>query len=85
MYDLYIAVTTLPNLDYDKIIYCFSKYMEFENNLITKKLFVQNMEMKIQNKEFRGEMLPLLPRNQPSFDPDLAYEHTFNKLITRLL
>lgn len=84
LYDLYIAITTLNNLNYEKIISCFKSYMQFENNKISKKNFIDNMEIKLQNKEFLGDMLPLFPRNISVFNPLEAYELVRKNLLELL-
>jgi predicted nucleotidyltransferase component of viral defense system len=82
LYDFYIAITTLSNLDFQKIIECFNHYMEAEGNKISRKNFIENMEIKLQNKEFLGDMIPLFPRDRNSFDPKEAYNLLFNNLVS---
>lgn len=84
LYDLYMASTTLESLDIEKIIYCFKKYMNFENNKISTKLFTENMNLKMQNPEFLNDMLPLFPKSRMKFDPAEAYELVLKNLITKL-
>lgn len=84
LYDLYIALTTLEKLDSDKIIHCFKEYMKFEGNRVTRKLFIENMIIKMQNQEFTGDMLPLFPHNKKEFDPAIAYDLVLNRLIKKL-
>ena len=83
LYDLYIALTNISKLDLDAILKCFQKYMSHLNHNISKSLFLENLEIKIQKKDFRGDMLPLLPR-QKTFDLDEAYEHVRKHLIEKL-
>jgi len=84
LYDLYIAFTTLENLDIEKIIYCFKRYMSFKDNIISAKLFIENMNLKMQNPEFLNDMLPLFPRTKMNFDPVRAYELVLQNLIAKL-
>ena len=81
LYDFYIAITTLHSLNFQKIIDCFDYYMKVEGNKISKKNFIDNMETKLQNKEFLGDMLPLFPRDRSSFDPHEAYKLVLENLI----
>lgn len=64
LYDLYVAFRTLPNLDRQAILHCFAKYIAFEGSFISKTLFLENMSLKLQNKEFRDDIIPLLPRQK---------------------
>lgn len=81
LYDFYIAITTLPSLDFQKIIDCFHHYMKAESNKVSKKNFIDNMELKLQNKEFLGDMLPLFPRDKNGFNPQDAYNLVLKNLI----
>lgn len=84
LYDLYIALRTLSHLDKQAILHCFLKYMAFEENRISKSLFLENMDFKLQNKEFREDLIPLLPRQKEPFVPEVAYEHVRENLLEYL-
>ncbi len=47
LYDLYIALTTISNLDEEQIILCFREYTN--SNPVLKKDFIQNIELKLGN------------------------------------
>jgi len=84
LYDLYKALTTLE-LDADAIVRCFHEYMRQADHHITRQLFIDCMELKLQNKEFRIDMQPLLPHHETTtFDPDIAYEYIRKHLLERL-
>lgn len=74
LYDLYMALTTLSNLDHEMIIRCFTEYTKHAQTPISRLEFLQNMKMKLKNNEFRGDILPLLPRQIEPYDPDIAFE-----------
>ncbi|ADG25715.1 TPA: nucleotidyl transferase AbiEii/AbiGii toxin family protein [Legionella pneumophila] len=81
LYDLYIALNTLKTLDTSKILHCFREYMKFGGHNISKKLFVDNMEAKMQHTGFCGDMSPLLPTGMKMFDPQEAYAYVLEALI----
>lgn len=84
LYDLHLAITKIDNLDYKAIVSCFKEYMKFVGHNVTQKLFIANMEAKLQNKGFCGDMAPLLPHGIEMFSPTAAYlsvkEHLIDKL-----
>lgn len=84
LYDLYVALTTLDNLDVNKLIRCFHQYMHFEDHQVSGKQFEANMAQKLQNKEFRLDIAPLLPQGKAEFDPDVAYAHVYAQLLSKL-
>ncbi len=83
LFDLYVALTQ-QQPDTDKVLQCYNKYMEFVVERVpTYKEFVQNMEQKMQDDEFLGDVLPLL-RPDISFDSTIAYELVYNSLIDQM-
>jgi len=84
LYDLYIAFRTFPNLDRLAILECFSKYLAFDGLRISKKLFLENMSLKLKNKEFREDIIPLLPRQKEPFVAESAYQHVRENLLEYL-
>lgn len=84
LYDLYVALTSLPALDTNAIIHCFTEYMRNEGHVITRQLFLKNMEEKLKNNEFRYDIVPLLPHTVPPFNPEEAYEIVRVQLIEKL-
>nr|HPE77133.1 nucleotidyl transferase AbiEii/AbiGii toxin family protein [Draconibacterium sp.] len=56
LFDLYWAITN-NNLNFEKLIYCYREYMEFVvKQLPTKKMFLLNMDEKINDPEFTGDI-----------------------------
>lgn len=84
LYDLYVALRTISPLDREAILYCFTRYVAFEGNSISKVLFLENMTLKLQNKEFREDIIPLLPRQKEPFIADIAYHHVREHLLDYL-
>lgn len=85
LYDLHVALSTFPNLDCKAILHCFSEYLSFGGHNISKALFLENMTLKLKNKEFREDIIPLLPRQSGSFDAETAYQHVRERLLEHLL
>jgi predicted nucleotidyltransferase component of viral defense system len=84
LYDLFIALRTFPNLNREAILECFSKYLAHDGLCISKKLFLENMSLKLKNKEFREDIIPLLPRQKEPFVAEIAYQHVRENLLEYL-
>jgi len=84
LYDLHVALSTFPDLDCKAIIHCFSEYLSFGGHNISKALFLENMAFKLKNKEFREDIIPLLPRQNGSFDAEIAYQQVRERLLEHL-
>jgi len=64
LYDLHKAIST-QNLSTEKIIQCYREYMSFAvEKPPTAKEYLQNMELKMQNAEFLGDIFFLLRPNE---------------------
>ena len=83
LYDLYIALTTLPHLNTDIIVHCFKEYTKQQHQSISKMHFLSNIEKKLLNKEFIEDIIPLLPR-QKIFDVQSAYHIIKDQLIEKI-
>lgn len=68
LFDMWFAMTQ-KNVDPNKIIEAWNFYMKEENNSVTQKEFLENMEKKILDQDFLGDMEGLLR-------PDLSYKIT---------
>lgn len=83
LFDLYYALTNL-DLDTESIIKCYKEYMTFSvDSPPTKKQFLQNMEKKIENPDFQGDIYALL-RPGVEYEPEQAYAMIKTKLIEKL-
>lgn len=61
LFDLYKALTLVPELDDNKVIECYQAYMNFVvDHVPTYKEFVANMAAKLQDSEFLGDTAQLL-------------------------
>lgn len=84
LFDLQVALDK-AELDVDKILECYNKYMEFVvDKAPTYKQFIQNMEQKIQDPEFLNDTDILLRHGADKFDPKHAYKLVKEKLIDRM-
>ena len=83
LFDLYYALEKL-DLDIDKIIDCFHAYMqEEENKAPTAREFELNLEEKMQDEEFTGDITALL-RPEIEYNPNDAHLAIINKIISKL-
>ena len=65
LFDLWFAISN-SKLEIHKIIECFKFYMENENHYVSSSEYISNMEMKIADTEFHGDVEGLLR-------PDIKY------------
>ncbi|MGN8225524.1 nucleotidyl transferase AbiEii/AbiGii toxin family protein [Gracilimonas sp. BCB1] len=83
LFDLYYAFENL-DLDIGKIIECFHAYMDQEENKApTAREFELNLEEKMKDNEFVGDIMALL-RPGIEYDQEEAYENISSKLIQKL-
>jgi predicted nucleotidyltransferase component of viral defense system len=83
LFDLYRALTT-HNLDTGKIIHCYREYIGFVvDNPPTQKEYLLNMEQKIEDDEFLGDISMLL-RPDENYNPQVAWELVRRELIEKL-
>ncbi|MFH1831287.1 MAG: nucleotidyl transferase AbiEii/AbiGii toxin family protein [bacterium] len=84
LFDLYMAITMVPNIDTSLIVRCFLEYMARSGQHVSREDFLKNIEKKLENKDFQGDILPLLPKQKNSFDSRVAYEYLREKLFDKL-
>ena len=83
LFDLFHALTNL-DLDTSALIKCYKEYMAFSvNRLPTKKQFLLNMEEKMQDPVFEGDMYSLL-RPGIEYDQIKAYELIKTELLEKI-
>jgi predicted nucleotidyltransferase component of viral defense system len=66
LFDLWFAISN-SNLEIQKIIECFKFYMEHEKHSVSSSEYISNMEMKVEDSEFQGDVEGLLK-------PDIKYD-----------
>jgi len=83
LFDLYYAISNL-NLDISKIINCYKEYMAFSvEKPPTQKQFLLNMEQKLNDPDFKGDIYGLL-RPGVEYDQVKAYELIKTDLIEKI-
>jgi len=84
LYDLHKALIQVPELDKEAILQCYQEYMKFVvGQSPTRKQFVQNMEAKMLDIEFLGDLAALIRPNE-KYNQEEAYELVKTKIIERL-
>ena len=83
LFDLYHALINL-NLDTNTIVKCYREYMAFSvEKPPTQKQFLQNMELKLEDPDFEGDIYALL-RPGVEYDQNKAYDLVKRKLIEKI-
>jgi predicted nucleotidyltransferase component of viral defense system len=83
LFDLYKAFTH-SKVDISAIIKCYKRYMEFSVGQVpSKKEFLLNMEEKMKNENFIGDITALL-RPEEKYDQTEAFELIKNELLEKL-
>ena len=83
LFDLYIALQR-KNVDVDKVLQCYKKYMEFVvERAPSYKQFVNNMQEKMADPEFTNDMQSLL-RPGISFNVCDAYSLIYETYIDKM-
>jgi predicted nucleotidyltransferase component of viral defense system len=83
LYDIYKAITAVE-VDRKQVIQCFKRYMEFSvGNVPSQKEFIDNMDAKMKNENFLGDITALL-RPEEKYEHTLAYEMLKNELLLHL-
>lgn len=74
LFDLYKAISVVNGLDIESLLACYNRYMEFVvDHPPTQKLFLQNMELKLEDDAFSGDIKALI-RPEEHYDQEMAYE-----------
>ena len=83
LFDLYYALEKI-DIDSEKIIRAFNKYMEFSVRKIpSKKEILNNLDLKMQDPDFTGDIYALL-RPEIDYDANIAYELIKNEIINKI-
>jgi predicted nucleotidyltransferase component of viral defense system len=86
LFDLQVALQQKDiAVDVDKVMQCYNRYMEFVvDKAPTYKQYMQNMELKMQDKEFLGDTDLLLRQDAVPFNPQQAFEMVKTTFIDRM-
>lgn len=82
LFDLWYA-TKNAEVNTVKVIEAFKHYMKEEGNEVTQKEFLDNMDKKIQDADFMGDMNGLL-RSGINYDINEAYEFVKTNLLEKI-
>lgn len=82
LFDLYYAITNL-NPDIAVMIKTYQEYMKSEGRTIRRDDFISNMENKMNDPEFRKDILGLL-RINTVYNPDTAFELIRAEILEKL-
>jgi len=83
LFDLYYALTN-ADIDTDKIIHCYTEYMMVsDGQAASSKEFIRNMDEKMNDNTFRGDIVGLL-RPEVKFNMDDAYVLIKQKLLEKI-
>lgn len=82
LFDMWFALTQ-SNVDASKILEAWNFYMKQEDNSVTQKEFLENMEKKILDQDFLGDMEGLL-RPGISYKITEAYEFVKKELLEKI-
>lgn len=84
LYDLHKAFTLHDNLNIEQLIKCYLEYMRFSvGNVPSQKEFMDNMELKMKDSEFLGDITALL-RPTEKYNQSEAFDRIKNSLLTKL-
>lgn len=84
LFDLYKALSVLNELNMNSLLDCYNRYMEFStDHPPTKKMFLQNMELKLKDDALIGDIKALIRPEEP-YDQEMAYEKVRTELLELL-
>lgn len=82
LFDMWLAITQ-GTVDPNTIIEAWSFYMKEEDNSVTQKEFLENMEKKILDQDFLADIEGLL-RPDLSYKVNEAYEFVKTELLEKI-
>jgi predicted nucleotidyltransferase component of viral defense system len=84
LYDMHKALVAQPNLDKGALLKCYHEYMTFVvDKPPSQKQYLQNMEAKMQDAEFTGDIAGLI-RPTEQYNQQEAYEMVKTQLIEKI-
>lgn len=99
LYDLAAALQRFPDLDAARVADCFERYLDHEGHRVSRAEFEKNMDGKMRDPAFHGDIEPLLvsaviqaDASEPgasemwtdTYDREQAYRRVHEALIVRL-
>lgn len=84
LFDMYKALVQAPGLNTDTVLQCYHAYMDFVvDNPPTQKVYLQNMETKMQDEEFIGDIAAII-RPTEEYNQIVAYEMVRTALLEKI-
>ncbi|MHB8879834.1 MAG: nucleotidyl transferase AbiEii/AbiGii toxin family protein [Myxococcaceae bacterium] len=83
LFDLSEALTRITGLDAEKVVTCFTRYLENDGRRVTRTELEENLAEKIDDKVFLSDVPPLLALGV-SFDPAAALGRVRDAFFSRL-
>lgn len=84
LFDLWCALEQ-NQIDIEKVILSWKAYMKEEGNTISRSDFMTNMEAKLKDLDFKGDVFGLLrPEIERRYNIDNAYQIVHDKILSRL-
>lgn len=84
LYDMYKALVQVPGMNKDTLLQCYHAYMDFVVDIPpTQKLYLQNMEAKMNDNEFIGDIAALI-RPTEKYDQATAFELVRTELLEKI-
>ena len=82
LFDLWYALNH-AEVNAERVVKAFRHYLREEGNVISQKLFIENVEKKIRDKNFIGDTNGLL-RSGIEYDIGDAYEKVKKEILEKL-
>lgn len=84
LYDMYKALIHEPAINKDALLHCYHEYMDFVvDEPPTQKVYLQNIENKIQDDEFAGDITALI-RPTEKYNQKTAFELVKVELLEKI-
>lgn len=84
LYDMHKALVDVPGLDKEAVLKCYHQYMQFSvEHPPTQKMYLLNMEAKMQDDEFIGDIAGLI-RPTEQYSQQEAYELVNKELLQKI-
>ena len=82
LFDLALALKQ-PSVDPERVITCFSRYMEEQGERVSRALFERNLALKRRDAAFTGDITPLLAAGH-QWDLDTAFDSVLRGIVAHL-
>ena len=83
LFDLWLALDTVADLDESRVVECFQRYMKHGQTPVSRAQFEANIAAKLADPVFLGDLGPLLP-SSVSYEIDEAAAAVLSRLVARI-